>query len=51
MRGTIRYAIGSLTADRLPRAALEILLYAAGAGVLFYLVDVLFMRWQGLALH
>ena len=51
MRETIRHAIESLTAEHRPRAALEILLYAAGAGVLFYLVDVLFMRWQGLALH
>ena len=33
------------------RAILEMLFYALGAGVFFYLVDVVFMRWQGLTLH
>jgi hypothetical protein len=33
------------------RAAAEILLFTLGTGLLFYLVDVLCMRWQGLALH
>ena len=51
MRETIRNVVESLTEGHLYRAALEILLCATGAGVLFYLVDVLFMRWQGLALH
>jgi hypothetical protein len=29
----------------------EFLLYAIGSGLLFYLVDVVLMRWQGLALY
>jgi len=31
--------------------ALESLLFVAGACLIFFLVDLLFMRWQGLALY
>lgn len=51
MREPIRNRLRSLTEGRPSRVLLETALYALGAGVVFYLVDVLFMRWQGLALH
>ncbi|MBI4182598.1 MAG: hypothetical protein HY521_01215 [Proteobacteria bacterium] len=40
----------SLINGRSLRAALETALYAMGSGVLFYIVDVLLMRWQELSL-
>jgi len=51
MRKPIRNLVESPIAGRSARAILEMSFYAFGAGILFYLVDVLFMRWQGLALH
>ena len=47
----VRHLVESLTKGRPSRVVLELLLYAIGAGIFFYLVDVLLMRWQGLALH
>lgn len=41
----------SSTDGRSARAVVEIALFALGAGILFYVVDVLSMRWQGLSLH
>jgi hypothetical protein len=38
--------------DRRPWLAIaEMAAYALGAGALFYFMDILLMRWQGLALH
>lgn len=51
MRKPIRNLVESPIEGRPAREILEMTLYAFGAGILFYLVDVLFMRWQGLALH
>lgn len=31
--------------------AIELSLFIIGAGIVFYLVDLLFMRWQGLTLY
>lgn len=47
----VRHLVESSTKDRPSRVAFELLLYAIGAGALFYLADVLLMRWQGLALY
>jgi hypothetical protein len=51
MRETIRDLVDSLTGGLASWAVIEILLYAIGSAILFYLVDVLLMRWQGPALH
>jgi hypothetical protein len=51
MPEAIRRFVRSPAAGRSLRALPEIALYAAGAGILFYFVDVLLMRWQGLSLH
>ena len=51
MRKPVGNIVESPIEGRSARAILEMLLYALGAGILFYLVDVLFMGWQGLALH
>lgn len=51
MRKPIRNLVESPIEGRSARAIFETLLYVIGAGILFYLVDVLFMSWQGLTLH
>ena len=51
MSEAARRFVRSLTGGRSLRALLEIALYATGAGVLFYIIDILLMRWQGLSLH
>ena len=50
MSEAARRFVRSLAGGRF-RAFSEIALYATGAGVLFYIIDILLMRWQGLALH
>ncbi len=50
MSETARRFVRSLAGGRF-QALAEIALYATGAGVLFYIIDILLMRWQGLALH
>jgi hypothetical protein len=50
MSETARRLVRSLTTGRFLRAFPEIALYAAGAGVLFFIVDILLVRWQGLSL-
>ena len=47
----VRQLVQRLTNGRPSGVVLELLLYTLGAGVLFYLVDVLLMRWQGLTLY
>lgn len=46
----VRYVVNSIATACTWRAVPEIALYAIGLGVLFYFVDGLFMKWQGLAL-
>ena len=45
-----RYVVDSIATACTWRAVPEIAVYAIGMGVIFYFVDVLFMKWQGLAL-
>jgi len=51
MRAAIRNRVEGLIRNRPSWKIFETLLYALGMGAIFYLVDVLSMRWQGLALH
>ena len=51
MHEMVRHIIDLLSAGYAWRAIPEMLLYAIGLAIFFYFVDVLFMRWQGLALH
>jgi len=51
MRKPVRDLVESPIEGRSAQAIFEMLLYAFGAGIFFYLVDVLFMSWQGLTLH
>lgn len=46
----VGYVVDSISAACTWRAVPEIVLYAIGLGVLFYFMDVMFMKWQGLAL-
>ncbi len=50
MRKIARYVLDSIAAACTWRAVPEIALYAIGLGGFFYFVDVLLMKWQGLAL-
>lgn len=51
MRKPVQNLVDSPIEGRPARAIIEVLIYVFGAGILFYLVDVLFMSWQGLTLH
>ncbi len=51
MRKPVLNPVDSPIEGRSARMIIEVLIYAFGAGILFYLVDVLFMSWQGLTLH
>ena len=46
----IRYVVDSIATACTWRAVPEIALYAIGLAGFFYFVDVLLMKWQGLAL-
>jgi hypothetical protein len=50
MRRIVRYVAESSAAAGAGRTLPELALYLVGLAILFYVVDVLFMRWQGLAL-
>lgn len=50
MRKTVRHVIDSVAAACPWRAIPEITFYTIGLVILFYFVDVLFMKWQGLTL-
>ena len=50
MRKIVRYSVDSIAAACTWRAVPEIALYAIGLAGFFYFVDVLLMKWQGLAL-
>lgn len=46
----VGYVVDLISAACPWRAVPEIALYVIGLTVLFYFVDVVFMKWQGLAL-
>lgn len=49
MSETARRLVRSLTTGRFLQAFPEIALYATGAGVFFFIVDIFLVRWQGLS--